>query len=175
MHADKRRQILGFLLPGDFIGRVLLPDLPLPYAVVALTQLETVSAQRLVEAAANPDSTVLARAVRLTAQLDDLLLFNQLMRLGQQTARERVVHLILELHERLGWVGLTRDDRFAMPLTPDVLADGLGLSVVHMNRALQQLRTAGLLDVGDGTVALLKPEQLQDIVNWTPLGATLKR
>ncbi len=70
---------------------------------------------------------------------------------------------------------MTRDDRFAMPLTPDVLADALGLSVIHMNRALQQLRTAGLLDVGDGTVALLEPEQLQDIVNWTPLGATLKR
>ncbi len=174
-HADKRRQILGFLLPGDFVGRVLLPDLPLPYGVVALTALKTVSARPLVEAAANPDSAALARAVRLTAHLDDLLLFNQLMRLGQQTARERVVHLILELHERLGWVGLTRDDRFAMPLTPDVLADALGLSVVHVNRALQQLRTDGLLDVGDGTVALLKPEQLQDIAKWTSLSGTLKQ
>ena len=95
LYADKRRQILGFLLPGDFVGRVLLPDLPLPYAVMALTGLKTVSAQPLVEAATPPDSAVLARAVRLTAHLDDLLLFNQLMRLGQQTARERVVHLIL--------------------------------------------------------------------------------
>lgn len=174
LHADKRRQILGFLLPGDFVGRVLLPDLPLPYAVMALTELETVSARPLVEAAAHPDGAALARAVRLTAHLDDLLLFNQLMRLGQQTARERVVHLILELHERLGWVGLTQHDRFAMPLTLDVLADALGLSVVHMNRAMQQLRTDGLLDVGDGTVALLKPEQLQSIAKWTPLSTALK-
>ena len=174
LHADNRRQILGFLLPGDFVGRVLLPDLPLLYAVAALTELKTVSARPLVEAAAHPDSAALARAVRLTARLDDLLLLNQLLRLGQQTARERVVHLILELHERLGWVGLARDDRFAMPLTPDVLADALGLSVVHMNRALQQLRTDGLLDVGDGTVALLKLEQLQSIAKWTSLGTTLK-
>ncbi len=174
LNAGKRRQILGFLLPGDFVGRVLLPDLPLPYAVVALTGLKTVSAQPLVEAAANPDRTALARAVRLTAHLDDLLLLNQLMRLGQQTARERVVHLILELHERLGWVGLTWDDHFAMPLALDVLADALGLSIVHMNRTLQQLRADGLLDVEGGTVALLKPEQLQDIAKWTPLSAALK-
>lgn len=172
--ADRRRQILGFMLPGDFVGRVLLPDLPLPYAVVALTELKTISVQPLAETAANPDSTALARAVRLTAHLDDLLLLNQLTRLGQQTARERVVHLVLELHERLGWVGLTWGDRFAIPLTSDVLADALGLSVVHVNRTLQQLRTEGLLEVEGGMVALLKLERLQDVVKWTPLSAALE-
>jgi len=171
--ADKRRQILGFVLPGDFVGRAPLPGLPSPYAVAALAELRTVSAQPLVEAAANPAYAGLARAVRLTAHLDDMMLFNQLVRLGQQTARERVAHLILELHERLSWMGLAWGGRFAMPLTPSTLADALGLSVVHVSRTLQQLRNDGLLDVRGGMAALLKPEQLTRLgrVDAPQLGA----
>ena len=56
-----------------------------------------------------------------------------------------------------------------MPLTPLVLGDALGLGVLRVNRTLQQLRTDGLLDVRDGVVALLKPERLRELSEWTPL------
>lgn len=167
--ADRRRQILGILLPGDFVGRMLLLDLPSPCAVAALTELRTVSAQSLADASATLVHAGLARALRRMMHLDDVLLFNQMMRLGQQRARERVAHLMLELHERLGWLGLIQGDCFAMPLTPPVLGDALGLGVVHVNRTLQQLRAEGLLDVSDGRVALLKPERLRELSEWTPL------
>lgn len=173
--ADGRRQIFGLMLPGDFVGRMSLPGLRSPCAIAALTELRTVSAQPFVEAAANPAYAGLARAVRLMTHLDGMLLLNQLVRLGQQTARERIVHLMLELGERLGWVGLAWGDRFAMPLTPYVLADTLGLSVVHVNRTLRQLRDDGLLDVGDGAAALLKPKQLRDVAEWTPLSLALQQ
>ena len=171
--ADRRRQIFGILLPGDFVGRMLLPDLPSQCAVAALTELRTVSAQSLADASATSTHAGLARAVHLMAYLDDRLLFNHMVRLSQQTARGRVAHLMLELHERLGWVGLVRDDRFAMPLTLPVLGDTLGLSVVHVNRTLQQLCADGLLDVGDGMVALLKPERLKEVSEWMPFCLTL--
>lgn len=173
--AGRRRQILGILLPGDFVGRMLLPDLPSPCAVAALTELRTVSAQPLADASATSTHAGLARALHLMAYLDDMLLFNHVMRLGQQRARERVAHLMLELHERLGWVGLVRDDRFAMPLTLPVLGDALGLSVVHVNRTLQQLCADGLLDVSDGVVALLKPERLKELSEWTPLSLPFRQ
>lgn len=171
--ADRRRQILGILLPGDFVGRMLLPGLPSPCAVAALTELRTVGAQPLADAAATSTHAGLARALHLMAHLDDMSLFNHMMRLGQQRARERVAHLMLELHERLGWVGLVQDDRFAMPLTLPVLSDALGLGIVHVNRTLQQLRADGLLDVSDGMVALLKPERLKELSEWTPLSLSL--
>lgn len=173
--SDRRRQILDILLPGDFVGRMLLPDLPSPCAVAALTELRTVSAQPLADASATSVHAGLARAIRLMAHLDDVLLFNQIVRLGQQRARERVAHLMLELHERLGWVGLVRDDCFVMPLTPPVLGDALGLGVVHVNRALRQLCTDRLLDVSDGVVALLKPERLRELSEWTPLSLAFRQ
>ena len=83
------------------------------------------------------------------------------MRLGRQTPVERLAHLMLELDERLGRVGLVVESCFAMPLASEVLADVLGCSVVHVNRAIQQLRRDGLLDMRDGTVTLLQRERLQ--------------
>ena len=75
---------------------------------------------------------------------------------------------MLELHGRLGRVGLAEDDRFAMPLTQEALADVLGFSVVHVNRTVQQLRRDRLLDVRNGVVVLTQREQLQELANWTP-------
>jgi len=152
---------------------MLLPDLPSPCAVATLTELRTVSAQPLADASATSAHAGLACSLRFMAHLDDMLLFNHMMRLGQQTARERVAHLMLELHERLGWVGLIRGNRFAMPLTPPMLGDALGLSVVHVNRTVRQLRADGLLDVSNGIVALLKPERQKELPEWTPLSLSL--
>jgi DNA-binding transcriptional MocR family regulator len=57
-------------------------------------------------------------------------------------------------------VGLGNERKFPLPLTQEVLADALGLSIVHVNRTLQQLRREGLLEMRGGFVELLKPELL---------------
>jgi len=171
--SDGARQIVSLRLPGDFLWPVLPLGLPPPCSVSALTELETVSARPLVEAAeaADPDHPGVARAVRLMAHLDEALLCDQVMRLGRQSACGRLAHLMLELRERLGRVGLAEGERFAMPLTQDVLADALGLSVVHVNRTVQQLRRDGLLDIKGGVVTLLQPERLRALADWKlPLG-----
>ncbi len=165
--ASGRRQVVGLKLPGDFVGPPGRPPLPSPCAVAALTELETVDAQPLVDGLAGPAYPNLAHAVRVMAHLDHTLLGNQVVRLGGQTAVERFAHLMLELHERLDGVGLADDGCFAMPLAPEVLADVLGLSVVHINRAVQQLRRDGLLDVRDGMATLMRREHLQALASWS--------
>jgi CRP-like cAMP-binding protein len=72
-------------------------------------------------------------------------------------APQRVGHLICELHARLGVVGLAEGDRFDMALDQRGLAEVLGYSVVHTNRAVQDLRGRGLLVWEGGTVALPDP------------------
>ncbi len=168
---DGHRQIISLKLPGDLIWPLMQVRLPSSCAVAALTELETVSAQLLIEAAAavDPLHPGLAHATRVMAHLHDMLLYDQIVRLGRQTACGRFAHLMLELRERLGRVGLVDSDSFAMPLTQDVLADVLGFSVVHVNRTVQQLRRERLLDVRNGQVVLLQPERLQELAGWAPL------
>ena len=164
--ANGQRQIVSLRLPGDFVAPWKPFRLPSSCAVAALTELETVNAQPLVEAGtAHPG---LAQAVHVMAHLETTLLEDQIMRVGRQTAGGRFAHLMLELHERLGRVGLAEDGRFAMPLTQEALADVLGFSVVHVNRTVQQLRRDRLLDVRNGMVVLMQREQLQELANWTP-------
>lgn len=168
---DGHRQIISLKLPGDLIWPLMQVRLPSSCAVAALTELETVSAQPLIEAAAAADPVYpgLAHATRVMAHLHDMLLYDQIVRLGRQTACGRFAHLMLELRERLGRVGLVESDSFAMPLTQDVLADVLGFSVVHVNRTVQQLRRESLLDVRNGQVVLLQPERLRELAGWAPL------
>ena len=166
--VNGQRQIVSLRLPGDFVTPPAQLPLPPSCAVAALTELETVDAQPLAGALAGPAHPGLAQAVRAMAHRDYVLLGNQIERLGRQSPVERFAHLVLELHERLGQVGMTEGGCFAMPLAPEVLADVLGVSVVHVNRATEQLRRDGLLDARDGAVTLLRRDRLQAVAGWTP-------
>ena len=173
------RQIICILLPGDFIGPVLEPRLPSFCAIAPLTEIEAVSAKPFADAAmaCEPAYPTLAKVARLATHLQDALLCEQIARLGQQNAGERLAHLMLELHYRLGLIGQAEGNNFALPLTQDVLADALGLSAVHLNRTLKQLRRDGLLRIEGGRITLLEPETLRAMAGWTApraLGAQLQ-
>jgi hypothetical protein len=71
------------------------------------------------------------------------------------SAYERTSHMLPELYERLACTGQTRGNSMALPLTQEVFADLLGLSVVHVNRTLQQLRRAGLVAYRSGAFKVL--------------------
>jgi CRP-like cAMP-binding protein len=164
--ADGRRQILEFLLAGDLIpgGRALA-------AACALTSVTVAPASKFCEEAFDPKGPF-AHFVAVRHALErrqEMRLINQIVRAGRQTAYERVAHLLLEFHDRLSKVGLASENTFAMPLTQEMLADGLGLSVVHVNRTLQQLRREHLLTIADGVVTLLEPAALSRIADFRPM------
>ena len=83
------------------------------------------------------------------------------MRLGRQTAYERMAHLLLELHGRLAEIGEARGESFHLPIKQEVLADALGLSLVHVNRTLQQMRRDGLIDMRGAQLTLLNRAVLE--------------
>jgi CRP-like cAMP-binding protein len=68
-----------------------------------------------------------------------------LVNLGRRDAYTRLGHLIVELYWRLDAVGLVQDEAYHCTLTQALLADTLGLSLVYLNRTLQRLREAGLV------------------------------
>jgi CRP-like cAMP-binding protein len=163
---DGRRQIFGFLLPGDGLGFCGPHATPALSSILAITALETADGERVRAVALNEPHGGLAKALNLAASLEEARLLDSLVRLGRQTAYERVAHLLLELYHRLSVVGLGFEQRFTMPLTQEVLADALGLSVVHVNRTLQQLRREGLIELRAGGAILLAPEQLTIIADF---------
>ena len=166
---DGRRQIFGFILPGDGIGFCGPHAPPALTSVVAITNVETVDATTIRDAARSGDHPNLTRALATAASLDEARLLDHAVRLGRQTAYERLAHLLLELHQRLSSIDMAVGWRFPLPLTQETLADALGLSIVHVNRTLQQLRRERLIEVRSGAATILAPELLAACSDFKPL------
>lgn len=165
--ADGRRQIIRLLLPGDIIGLSAEPGPLDRCAAVALTRTRWLNAAALKTAITREPERWpgLVTALGRAARAEEGQLLDQITRLGHQTACERMAHLLLELHERLTFAGLTSGASFALPLNQETLADTLGLSLVHINRTLQQMRRAHLIQMRGGRVVLLDRGRLREIAD----------
>ena len=98
--------------------------------------------------------------------MEDAALIDQVVRLGRQTALERMANLPLELRFRRSLVGGVEDGAFDLPVTQEHLADALGLSGVHVNRTLQTLRGDSLIELRRNRLRLLCPSLLEAIANY---------
>jgi CRP-like cAMP-binding protein len=173
---DGRRQIFSILVPGDAVGFCADPSPISSASAVALTKVTLATAEPLSSSSgvsALPsngatDPWGFSDHMRLSACLEEGLLLDHIVRLGRQTAYERTAHLLLELHWRLALIGRADQRSFTMPLTQEVLADFLGLSIVHVNRTLQQLRRERLIAMSGSQVALLDAAQLTTIADYQP-------
>lgn len=89
--------------------------------------------------------------------------------LGRARARERISHLFCELKTRLEIVDLAEKDRFDLPLTQEEIADTVGLTAVHVNRMLRQMKDEGLVRNGTNRRLMIVDEsQLERISSFTP-------
>ncbi len=146
--SDGRRQIFGFVLPGEAFGLYDREQPLAPSNFVACTPIALSDASNVRSACLGltPNHPQITRAHRHAQTLDEAYLLNQVIRIGRQTAYERLVHLILELNARCAAAGLSDGFSFDLPLTQEILADCLGLSIVHVNRTLQTLRREQLIE-----------------------------
>ena len=168
MLPDGRRQIFCFLVPGDTLGVCTRPEPAALSDCTTLTRVETGDASALAQRVmAEPDGA-LALACSRAAGLEEAQGLDHMLRLGRQTALERTAHLFLELHWRLATVGVVDGPRFPLPLTQEMLADALGLSIVHVNRTLQQLRREGMIEMRSGWVELLRRDALVEMADFAP-------
>ncbi len=86
---------------------------------------------------------------------DEAVAVEHLVNLGRRTALARTAHYLLELGYRLQLVGEGTSAGYKCPLTQYHLADKLGLTAIHLNRCLRQLRELHLLTFQKGTVTFL--------------------
>jgi len=86
--------------------------------------------------------------------------------LGARSALERIAHLLCELAARLEVVGLMRNNSFEFPFTQQNMADACGLSVVHVNRMIQEFRSRGLIEWEKREVMLLNRGELEALAQF---------
>lgn len=154
--ADGRRHVIGFVLPGDFIGLQAGVMEAMNYSVEAVTDMRLCVFNRsdlwsLFKA--RPD-----RAYDIThlAATEESLLAEALTAVGQLEAIERIAWALSRFHERLRALGLEDNKgRVPLPYRQIDLADALGLSLVHTNKTLARLRRDGLADWSGGWLSIL--------------------
>ncbi|MGE6939721.1 Crp/Fnr family transcriptional regulator [Brevundimonas sp. NPDC028983] len=145
MLTNGARQITELNVPGDFVDLHSLIMSPMDHGVVALTRCTVAQSphdglRRLTE-----NEPHLTRLLWLDTLIDAAVHRQWIAGLGRRTAVARLAHLLCELYLRLEIVHRAGNGRMELPLSQAVLADVLGLSDVHVNRSIAQLRSAGLI------------------------------
>ncbi len=141
-----RRQILGFLVPGDLCDINVFILKRMDHAIETLTPGSVAGISRESLAELTNTFPKVMRAMWWDTLVSHAIQREWLLNLGQRQAGERIAHLLCELFVRLRCVGLTDGPRCDFPLTQIDLADATGLSAVHVNRSLQQLRSSDLIE-----------------------------
>lgn len=168
MSQNGARQIVSFHIPGDFVDLQSLLLGTMDHSIAAITP---------VQVAAVPHATLLGwtqpypNLVHLLWRdtLIDAATFREwVVNVGGRTAYQRTAHLLCELVARLRAVGLARGDTCDLPISQVKLADALGLSPVHTNRMLQQLRGEGLIELGGGLLVVHDWEELKQAGGFDP-------
>lgn len=151
---DGGRQIVDFQIPGDFLGLRSVLFRTADHNIEPITPVEAseVIITDLLDAFARTPR--LATAVLWAASRDEAMVVEHLVGIGRRNALERTAHYLLEFGARLRLVGLGTKEGYDCPLSQYMLADALGLSSVHVNRVLRQLREMGLLTFQKGRVSI---------------------
>jgi CRP-like cAMP-binding protein len=160
------RQVLAFLLPGDacdlHIG--LLDEMDHSIQTITAARVAMISRgdmDHLME-----QRPAVARAMYIAQLIDEGTLRAWITSMGRRTSIERVAHLMCELFLRVHNTALAGDVALSMPISQVMLADALGMTSVHINRVLKELRIAGAMTLNRGSLAVSDSAKLVRIAGF---------
>ncbi len=167
--ASGRRQIFAYLLPGDFcdlhvvlLGRMDHGIRTMSQCIVSEVPSEIFHKLTLSEGR-------LARALWWATLVDEAILREWLVSMGQRLAKERTAHFLCEYLLRNRVAGVASGNTMTLPLTQEDLGDTLGLSSVHVNRILQELRADGFIrHLDKATVEVPDTAALSELGQFDP-------
>src|SRR5688572_19677983 len=160
------RQIISFPIAGDCVGlrSVLLRTADHSFEALTDAVVSTVDGTRMLQAFS--EFPRLGAAILWAASRDEAMVVEHLVSIGRRSAIERTAHFFMELAERLNLIGLATQAEFECPLNQYVLADALGLTAIHVNRVLRQLRELGLLTLRNGSVKIHDLAGLRELAGF---------
>ena len=164
--SDGRRQILSIHIPGE------IPDLMSVHLHVMDHDLSTLTPCKLGFIHHDVMRLLYRREPNLADlfwrdTLIDAAMFREwIVNVGQRPAPARLAHVIVELRERLRLIGRTEGDAFEMPLTQEQIGEALGITAVHANRVIKQLRQEGIVELNRGRVTVLDERKLLELAGF---------
>lgn len=166
--AQGKRQIVSFNLPGD------IPDLQSLHLKILDNSVGTITSCSVGFISHEALRDVCERYPRITAAfwretLIDAAIFREwVMNVGRRGAYNRMAHVLCELLVRLRAVGLAEGHSCDLPITQSEFADALGVTNVHVNRVVQQLRADGLIELSGDRLNILDWNQLKQVGEFDP-------
>ena len=172
---DGKRQIMTFGIAGD------MPDLQSLHLSVLDSSIGSLSPCRVGFITHEDLRNLCARYPRITAAfwretLIEAAIFREwLLNVGRREAYNRVAHLFCEMLVRLRAVGLAENHACDLPITQAEIGDAMGISTVHVNRVLQEMRADGLIETKGARLTIPDWDRLQEVGDFTPLYLQLKQ
>ena len=163
-----KRQISALHVPGDFLDLHGLTLKRLDHDVMSLgaSQVAYAAHDRLRQI--TEDFPHLTRLLWFSTNLDAAIHREWELSLGQRAGVSRAAHLLCELYHRLDLVGEVHDNGYAFPVNQTELGECLGLTPVHTNRVLKELRQRGLASFRNGQVQIQDLRQLEELAEFDP-------
>jgi CRP-like cAMP-binding protein len=160
---DGRRQIVAYFVPGDLCDlRVfILKRMDHSIGAIAPSRVATIAPDNMLKLMHTYPA--LTRALWWSTLVEEAIAREWIVNVGQRNALERTAHLFCELLYRFRAVGLNQGLSCTLPLTQVELAETLGLSPVHVNRTLQELRRQQLITLDDGTLTIQNLQALEEL------------
>ena len=173
--ANGERQFTELHIAGDFVDLHAFTLKHLDHDLRTLTEcrLAVVPHQRLERMLEQHPR--LARIYWFLTNVDAAIHREWVLSLGQRSALSHMAHLFCEMRVRLDSIGLADGDEYAFPLTQREVAECLGLTTVHANRTVQELRRRELITFAKGTVTILDRRQLEALAEFEPRYLYLER
>ena len=166
--SEGERQITELHVSGDFADVHAFTLKRLDHDIVTMTRCKVAIVPHDRLKALTMAHPHLARVYWFGTNLDAAIHRAWEVSLGRRRASPRMAHMFCELHIRLGIVGLSSDQGFDLPLTQDELADCLGLTAVHVNRTLKELRERELVEFRSGRVIINDLDGLRELAEFNP-------
>ncbi len=163
---DGSRQIMTLLIPGDLSNMHVFPGTSMDHSIGTITPVRVgcVAREDIMEILVSHPR--ISTAFCLSSMQEEAMLRERIVSLGRRDARGRIAYLLCELLWRKAALGLASGDAFQLPLTQTELGDTLGLTPVHVNRILRDLREQGLIAMAHRTISLLDVEGLKALAGF---------
>ena len=148
------RQVLAYLMPGDCCDLHIGLLAEMDHSIQTLTKSLVVTVPREEFDELFEQHRAIANAMYIAQLIDEGTMRAWITSMGRRASIERVAHLMCELYVRARNVGLKTEPSFELPLSQLILADSLGMTPVHLNRVLKELRVQGAMTLSRGSLLI---------------------